>query len=46
VEHTKEADFGAEMFGIASDFEKGFGTGLQQQTVKNFLFCKASGASS
>ncbi len=24
VEHAKEADFGAEMFGIASDFEESF----------------------
>jgi hypothetical protein len=30
VEHTEEADFGAEMLGIAGDFEEGFGTGLQQ----------------
>ena len=41
VEHAKEADFGAEMFGIASDFEEGFGTGLQQQTVKNFLILQS-----
>ena len=26
VKHAKEADLGAEMFGIASDFEEGFGT--------------------
>jgi hypothetical protein len=25
------------MFGIASDFEEGFGTGLQQQVVQDFL---------
>jgi hypothetical protein len=37
VEHTEEADFGAEMLGIASDFEEGFGTGLQQQMVQDFL---------
>ncbi len=37
VEHAKEADFGARMLGIASDFEKGFGTGLQQQMVQGFL---------
>jgi hypothetical protein len=37
VEHTKEADFGAEMLGIASDFEESFGAGLQQQMVQDFL---------
>jgi hypothetical protein len=37
VEHTEEADLGAEMFGIASDFEEGFGTGLQQEMVQDFL---------
>ena len=37
VEHTEEADLGAEMFGIASDFEEGFGTGLQQKMVQEFL---------
>ena len=30
VEHAEEADLGAEMFGITSDFEECFGTGLQQ----------------
>ena len=37
VEHTEEADLGGEMFGIASDLEEGFGTGLQQQMVQDFL---------
>ena len=37
VEHTEEADFGAEMVGIASDFEEGFGAGLQQQMIQDFL---------
>jgi hypothetical protein len=37
VEHTEEADFGAKMLGIASDFEKGFASGLQQQIVQDFL---------
>jgi hypothetical protein len=37
VEHAKEADLGAEMFGVASDFEEGFGTGLQQEIVQDFL---------
>ena len=37
VEHTEEADLGAEMLGIASDFEEGFGTSLQQQMVEDFF---------
>ena len=37
VEHTEEVDFGAKMLGIASDFEEGFGSGLQQQIVQDFL---------
>jgi hypothetical protein len=37
VKHTEEADLGSEMFGIASDLEEGFGTGLQQQMVQDFL---------
>ena len=37
VEHTEEADFGAKMLGIASDFEEGFGSGLQQQIVQDFF---------
>jgi len=37
VEHTEEADLGAEMFGIASDGEEGCGTGLQQEMVQEFL---------
>ena len=37
VEHTEEADLGAEMLGIASDFEESFGTGLQQEMVQDFL---------
>jgi hypothetical protein len=37
VEHTEEADLGAKMLGIASDLEKGFGAGLQQQMVQDFL---------
>ena len=37
VEHTEEADFGAEMLGIASDFEEGFSTALQQEIVQDFL---------
>jgi len=37
VKDTEEADLGAEMLGIASDLEEGFGTGLQQQMVQDFL---------
>jgi hypothetical protein len=37
VEHTEEADFGAKMLGITSDFEEGFGASLQQQMVQDFL---------
>jgi len=37
VEHTEEADLGAEMFGIASDFEESCGTGLQQEMVQELL---------
>src|SRR5258708_37961703 len=37
VEHTEEADLGAEMFGIASDCEESCGTGLQQEMVQEFL---------
>ena len=37
VEHTEEADLGADMFGIASDFEESCGTGLQQEMVQKFL---------
>jgi hypothetical protein len=43
VKHTEEADFGTEMFGIASDFEEGFGTGLQQQMVQDFLVLQGKG---
>ena len=41
VQHAKEADFGAEMLGIASDFEEGFGTGLQQEMVEDFLILQS-----
>ena len=37
VEHTEEADLGAEMFRIASDFEEGCSTGLQQEMVQDLL---------
>jgi len=37
VEHSEEADLGAEMFGVASDFEKCVGAGLQQEAVQELL---------
>ena len=43
MEHTEEADLGAEMFGIASDIEESFGTGLQQQMVQDFLVLQGEG---
>jgi len=43
VEHAKEADIGAEMPGVASDFEEGFCTGLQQEMVQEFLVLQGEG---
>ncbi len=37
AEHTEEADLRAELLRIASDFEEGFGAGLQQEMVQDFL---------
>src|ERR1700674_619376 len=37
VQHGEEADFRAEVPRIASDFEQGFRTGAEQQTVDDFL---------
>ena len=37
MQHGEEADFCAEVFRIASDFEKCFGAGAEQQTVDDFL---------
>src|SRR5712691_3976722 len=37
MQHGEEADFRAEVFGIASDFEKCFCTGAKQQIVNAFL---------
>jgi hypothetical protein len=33
VQDTKESDLGAEMLGIASHCEQGFGAGAEQQAV-------------
>ena len=45
VEHAEEADLGAEMGGVARDFEQRFGAGPEQQTVDDLLVLQASGAS-
>src|SRR5712691_8675993 len=37
MQHGEEADFRAEVFRIASDFEKCFCTGAKQQIVNDFL---------
>ena len=37
MEHAEEADFGAEMAGIARHFEQRFGTGAEQEIVDDLL---------
>jgi hypothetical protein len=37
VEHTEEADLGAEMSGVASDLQERFCTGTKQQTIDHFF---------
>src|SRR3974377_1964329 len=37
MQDTEEADLCAEVSGIASDFEEGFGTGAEQEIVEDFL---------
>src|SRR5260370_8125170 len=37
VLHGEEAEFRADVSGVASDFEKSFGTGAEQQIVDDFL---------
>jgi hypothetical protein len=37
VQHAEEADFRAEMFGIARDFQKCLGAGSEQQAVDHLL---------
>jgi hypothetical protein len=37
VENAEETDLGAEMSGMASDFEKSFRTGAKQQIVEDLL---------
>jgi len=37
MQYAEEADLGTQMLGIASDFEEGFRTGLQQEMVQDLL---------
>jgi len=37
VPHGEEAEFRADVSGVASDFEKSFRTGAEQQIVDDFL---------
>jgi hypothetical protein len=37
VQHAEEADFRAEMLGIACDFQKGFRAGAKQEVVEELL---------
>ena len=37
MEHAEEADFGAQMAWIASDFEQGLGAGPEQEIIDDFL---------
>jgi hypothetical protein len=37
MQHGEEAEFRAEVSRVASDFEKGLGTGAEQQVVDDFL---------
>ncbi len=37
MQHAEETDLGAEMSGVASDFEKSFSTGAKQQTIDHFF---------
>ncbi len=37
VQHAEETNLGAEVSRIASHFEKGFGTGAEQEIVEDLL---------
>ena len=37
MQHAEETDFRAEMFWIARDFQKGFGTGAKQKIVDDLF---------
>jgi hypothetical protein len=41
VQHAEETDLRSEMFGIASDFEKSFRTGSEQEIVDDFLILQS-----
>ncbi len=43
MEHTEEANLGAEMFRMGSDFEQGLGAGAEQQIVENLLVLQSQG---
>ena len=43
VQHAEEADFGAEMSGIAGDFEKRFCTGPEQEIVDDLFVLQGQG---
>src|SRR5690349_19891716 len=44
MQDTEEANLGAEVSGIASDFEEGFRTGAEQEMVKDFLVLQHQGS--
>ena len=37
VQHGKETDLCAEMFGVGGDLEQGLGNGVEQQVVEDFF---------
>ncbi len=43
VQHAEEADFGAEMLGITSDFDQCLSADTEQQTVDNLLVLECKG---
>ncbi len=43
MEHAEETDLGAQMFGIASGLDQGFGAEAQQQRVEEFLILQCEG---
>ena len=43
VEDTEEADLGAQMPGMARDFQQGLGAGAKQQIVENLLVLQRQG---
>src|SRR5277367_5446576 len=43
MKHGKEADFRAQMSGIAGNGEQGFGSGAEQQVVDDFLVVEGDG---